>query len=191
MRIFLVLATILNSEPYLIPKLPHISNLPFNLQTKTKTYLHLEKFNERYNLLHIGVSFINGNKCARFDFRQSEEQISFMTYTNNPLNTFYIQLLNRQYPFRQNPEIYPSRLVDYDRSGEKFETIDIYWGISNKTLKEIIEFEKTLNKKYVLGFNDCRHYSRSLTTWALDKPTPIWRLSKLFNKYKKNKIDKE
>lgn len=187
MRIFYIIATIFSSYSYLIPKLPHIGNNPFNLQTKTKTYLHLEKFNERYNLLHIGVSFINGNKCARFDFRQSEEQISFMTYTNDPFNSFYIQLLNRQYPLQQNREIYPFRLVDYNRLGEKFETIDIYWGISNKSLSEIIEFEKILNKKYVLGFNDCRHYSRSLTNWALNKPTPIWKLSKLFNEYKKNK----
>ena len=186
MIFFLILATIFTSECYLIPKLPHISNFPFNIQTKTKTYLHLEKFNERYNLLHIGVSFINGNKCARFDFRQSEEQISFMTYTNNPFNAYYIQLLNRQYPLEEIREIYPFRLVDYDISGEKFETIDIYWGISNKTLKDIIEFEKTLNKKYILGFNDCRHYSRSLTSWALNKPTPIWKLSNLFKEYKKN-----
>ena len=188
MNFFYLLAIIFTSESYLIPKLPHISNLPFTLQPKTKTYLHLEKFNERYNLLHIGVSFVSGNKCARFDFRQSEEQISFMTYTNNPFNYMYIQLLNRQFPMRQNTEIYPFRLVDYERSGDKFETIDIYWGTTNKTLKEIIEYEKTLNKKYILGFNDCRHYSRELTKWALNKPTPVWKLSKLFNKYKKIKL---
>jgi hypothetical protein len=184
MKLIYLIINLLSTTSYVIPKLPYISN-PF--PRKTKTYIHIEKFNEKYNLLHIGVSFIQGNKCARFDFRQAEDQISFMTYSNNPLNIFYIQIFNRQIPFLRNEiDIYPFRLVDYQRSDEYFETIDIYWGISNKSLDEIIEYEKTLNKKYILGFNDCRHYSRKLTNWALDKPTPIWKLHKLFYKYKKN-----
>jgi len=184
MKIIYFIVNLLFTTSYVIPKLPHISN-PF--PRKTKTYIHIEKFNEKYNLLHIGVSFIQGNKCARFDFRQAEDQISFMTYSNNPLNIFYLQIFNRQIPFLRNErDIYPFRLVDYQRSDDYFETIDIYWGISNKSLQEIIEYEKTLNKKYILGLNDCRHYSRKLTNWALNKPTPIWKLDKLFNKYKKN-----
>ena len=178
---FYLLAIIFTSESYLIPKLPFY----IKPKTKTKTFLHLEKFNEKYNLLHIGVSFISANKCARFDFRQSEEQMSFMTYTNYPFNYIYFYLLNKQFTIRQNPDIYPLFLLDYEKSSNKFQTIDIYWGSTNKSIEEIIEFEKTLNKKYILGINDCRHYSRKLTKWALDKPTPIWKLSKLFNKYKK------
>ena len=70
-----------------------------------------------------------------------------------------------------------------------FETCDIYWGLSNKSLMDIINYEQSLNKRYILAFNDCRHYSRKLTDYALNKPTPIWKLNKLFNHYKfiKNK----
>ena len=36
---------------------------------KTKVTLHLEKFNEKYNLLHIGVSFKCDFQTLRYDYR--------------------------------------------------------------------------------------------------------------------------
>lgn len=187
MKLFVILFTILNlAHTYSIPLIPTIIN---NINFKTKTYIHLEKFNKRYNLLHIGVSFVSGNKCARYDFRTGSDQISFMTYSTNPISSLYLQIFNHPLKLRENYDNYPIRILQYEILDTTVESIDIYWGESNKTLNEIIEFEKTINKNYKLGLNDCRHYSRELTKWALNKPTPIWKLNKLFEKYK-NK-DKE
>ena len=183
-KLLLLIFIFFNTLAYRVPNFPKLIRLhthPF----KTRTYLHLEKFSVKLNLLHIGISFVEGNKCARFDFRSiGEDQISFMTYTQNPLKAISLQVLNK--PLRVDGEdIYPFEFLRYRFNNNTMETIDIYWGISNKSLKEIIEFEKTLNKNYFVGINDCRHYSRKLTEWALNKPTPIWKLNKLFNKYKK------
>ena len=58
----------------------------------------------------------------------------------------------------------------------------LFWGYTNKTLKQIIDYESNLEYKYILGIYDCRHYVRNLTTWSMNKPTPIWKLSKLLKK---------
>ena len=57
----------------------------------------------------------------------------------------------------------------------------IFWGYTNKSLDEIIDYEKKLfrNYKYILGFNDCRHYTRILANWTTNKPTPIWRIKNI------------
>ena len=52
----------------------------------------------------------------------------------------------------------------------------IFWGYSDKKISEIIDYEKNLEHTYILGINDCRHYVRNLTSWACNKPTPIWKL---------------
>jgi hypothetical protein len=57
----------------------------------------------------------------------------------------------------------------------------IYWGETDKTLEEVQLFEKSLQKKYILGINDCRHYVNRFSRWALNKRTPIWNLHKLWN----------
>ena len=56
----------------------------------------------------------------------------------------------------------------------------IFWDYSNKTLYSIIEYEKTLSYKYILGVYDCRHYVRNLSQWSTNNPTPIWRLYELY-----------
>ena len=107
-----------------------------------------------------------------------------MTYSQNPLKALSLQVFNK--PLRIDGEdIYPFEFLRYRLNDNTMETIDIYWGTTNKSLIEIIEFEKTLNKNYFIGINDCRHYSNKLTKWALNKPTPIWKLNKLFKKYRK------
>lgn len=57
----------------------------------------------------------------------------------------------------------------------------IFWDYSNKTIKEIIDYEKNLNYRYILGIYDCRHYVKNLTKWACDNPTPVWKLYKLID----------
>ena len=111
--------------------------------------------------------------------------VSFKTRTYLHIEKFSkkLTLLNKSLKLN-NEDIYPFEFLRYRLNDNTMETIDIYWGLSNKTLKEIIEFEKGLNKNYFVGINDCRHYSRELTKWALDKPSPVWKLNKLFIKYK-------
>ena len=57
----------------------------------------------------------------------------------------------------------------------------IFWGYTDKSLDEIIDYEKKLfkNYKYILGFNDCRHYTRILANWTTNKPTPIWKIKNI------------
>ena len=55
----------------------------------------------------------------------------------------------------------------------------MFWDYTNKSIKEIIEYEKKLDYKYILGIYDCRHYVKNLTTWSCNNPTPVWKLSKL------------
>tara|TARA_B100001093_G_scaffold451984_1_gene459771 strand:+ start:1646 stop:2161 length:516 start_codon:yes stop_codon:yes gene_type:complete len=140
---------------------------------KTHVILHLEKFNERYNLLHIGISFKNNFKTIRYDYRPFCDAAG-CTYETTDIN-------------RLDPrEIYPTTtLLDTLDIDDNMEKINIYWGESDKTFNEIIKFEKTLHKKYILGVNDCRHYVSKFTEWALLDPTPIWKLNKLWNKYYK------
>ena len=111
-----------------------------------------------------------------------------MTYSTNPLKAISLQLFNKPLKTKEG-NIYPFEFLRYTMEDSLFETCDIYWGTSNKSLIDIINYEKTLNKNYILVFNDCRHYTNKLTKYALNKPTPIWKLNKLFNQYKliKNK----
>ena len=57
----------------------------------------------------------------------------------------------------------------------------IFWDYSYKTIKEIIDYEKNLDYRYILGIYDCRHYVKNLTKWACNNPTPIWKLYKLID----------
>ena len=57
----------------------------------------------------------------------------------------------------------------------------IFWDYSNKTIKEIIHYEKNLDYRYILGIYDCRHYVKNLTKWACNNPTPVWKLYKLID----------
>ena len=56
----------------------------------------------------------------------------------------------------------------------------IFWDYSNKSLSSIMEYEASLNYKYVLGIYDCRHYVRNLSQWSTNNPTPIWKLYTLY-----------
>lgn len=148
---------------------------PNTLTSKTTVYLHLEEFNQRYNLLHIGISFNNLNKNLRYDFRAFNDGKSCLTTgidTSNPEQMFPDLYL---YDKKKNEE-----MKDITDNMDKMLRKDIFWGITNKTFEEIIEFEKTINTKYTLGIYDCRHYVNKFTKWCLDKPTPVWKLYELW-----------
>ena len=147
---------------------------------KTQVNLHLERFNDDFNLYHIGISFKNNNSVLRYDYRPFCEpnKCEFKTITNDVINNAensvnsvkviskQVTLIDKLYRF-YIPENVPNKTI--------------YWGETTKSLEEVEQFEKTLPKKYILGINDCRHYVNRISLWALNKRTPIWSLEKLWN----------
>ena len=124
--------------------IPYLNS--FLIQSYPLTYIHLDKFDKNLNLIHIGISFEQGDKIVRYDYRK---------------NKILIRKISLE--------------------GDKLNELKIYWGLSKKSLIEIENYQKILNKKkYILAINDCRHFTRDLTDWALEKPTPIWKLNKLY-----------
>ena len=150
------------------------------INQKTQVHLHLERFNDDFNLYHIGISFKNNNSLLRYDYRPFCEpnKCEFKTINNNVNNAININtngavVSNKQLTFVDKlyrfyiPENVPNKTI--------------YWGETSKSLEEVEQFEKTLPKKYILGINDCRHYVNRISLWALNKRTPIWSLEKLWN----------
>jgi hypothetical protein len=153
-------------------------SMPLNTP-KTQVNLHLERFNDDFNLYHIGISFKNNNSLLRYDYRPFCEpnKCDFKTITNDvnaiSVNSNGAVASNKQLTFIDKlyrfyiPENVPNKTI--------------YWGETSKSLEEVEQFEKTLPKKYILGINDCRHYVNRISLWALNKRTPIWSLEKLWN----------
>ena len=150
------------------------------INQKTQVHLHLERFNDDFNLYHIGISFKNNNSLLRYDYRPFCEpnKCEFKTINNDVNNAININtngavVSNKQLTFVDKlyrfyiPENVPNKTI--------------YWGETSKSLEEVEQFEKTLPKKYILGINDCRHYVNRISLWALNKRTPIWSLEKLWN----------
>jgi len=140
---------------------------------KTQVHLHLEKFNNELNLYHIGISFKNDDTILRYDYRPFCDPSICEYKTINSVSTTSTGLVNKEVRFIDKlyrfyiPENVPNKTI--------------YWGETSKTLDEVVEFEKTMQKKYILGINDCRHYVNRFSRWALNKRTPIWKLDKLWN----------
>ena len=148
------------------------------INPKTQVHLHLERFNDDFNLYHIGISFKNNNSLLRYDYRPFCEPNKCDFKTVNTINTINVNsngavASNKQQTFIDKlyrfyiPENVPNKTI--------------YWGETSKSLEEVEQFEKTLPKKYILGINDCRHYVNRISLWALNKRTPIWSLEKLWN----------
>lgn len=180
-KFIIILSNISNNLSYTVYNKPHIKciNLPINninnclgnndynndnnnvnFKNQLKVYLHLEKFSNLFNLLHIGISFTNTSYILKYDYRPFSKIGNYLTINTNLTENIY-------YNF-------------------KFKKKIIFWGYSNKSFQEIIEFEKSLNNRYILGIYDCRHYVRHFSSWALNKPTPVWKLKKLWKLDKNN-----
>ena len=120
---------------------------------KPRVFVHLERFNTKYNLFHVGISFVEEHRVMRYDFRARNEMAI------------------------------PPKLSDelFEHPAEGLETRDYFWGETNKTMREIFVFEEEhLQKRYILGLYDCRHYVAQFAEWCMDKPTPIWNLKDLW-----------
>jgi hypothetical protein len=140
---------------------------------KTQVHLHLEKFNNELNLYHIGISFKNEDIVLRYDYRPFCDPTKCEYKTINNIGVYSTSVINKE--VRLIDKIYKFYIP------ETLPNKTIYWGETSKTLDEVVEFEKTLQKKYILGINDCRHYVNRFSRWALNKRTPIWKLDKLWN----------
>jgi hypothetical protein len=143
---------------------------------KTLVHLHLEKFNNELNLYHIGISFKNEDTIIRYDYRPFCEPSVCEFKTINSVTTTSTSIspvLNKELRFID--KLYRFYIP------ETLDNKTIYWGETSKTLDEVVDFEKTMPKKYILGINDCRHYVNRFSRWALNKRTPIWKLDKLWN----------
>ena len=155
----------------------------------TQVNLHLERFNDDFNLYHIGISFKNNNSLLRYDYRPFCEpnKCNFKTVNtisiNNDANAINANAIN----VNSNGAVVSNKQLTFIDKLYRFyipENVPnktIYWGETSKSLEEVEQFEKTLPKKYILGINDCRHYVNRISLWALNKRTPIWSLEKLWN----------
>jgi len=159
---------------YIVPVVNNIQT-QVTLHSHLDVNLHLEKFNNDLNLYHIGISFKNEDTMLRYDYRpfcdptKCEYKTSSTTIsspTNEIILNNELRFVDKLYRF-YIPENVPNKTI--------------YWGQTSKTLEEVEQFEKTLQKKYILGINDCRHYVNRFSRWALNKRTPIWKLDKLWN----------
>ena len=172
--LFLLTALISNID------LTECYNIPLFLgqNEKTKVSVHLERFNEKYNLLHIGISFSRDNKELRYDFRPHCENTGYLT-TNmdrQDIRNIFPEIDHTNEFINQYKRYSDAIIFDTEQIYSK----DILWGFTNYTFDEIIEFEKTLHDKYRIGIYDCRHYVSRFTKWCLDKPTPVWTLHRIW-----------
>ena len=131
-------------------------------------------------LYGLFFSMIIGNKFIR-----SNEKVSVYIHINNlipVLNIYHIGVSFKQNDEHLRYDIYDENLMQYlslllNNSNSNETTI--FWGYSDKSIKEIYEYERILNYSYVLGFRDCRHYCNNLTVWSTGIGTPIWNLTNL------------
>lgn len=133
----------------------------------TKVYINIEKPSKL--LIHTGISFENNNNKIRYDFRAFHNN-------NNYITTYEIR--------KNSTLLFPNiaNIIKYKRLDDNINNINsttIYFGISNYSLDEIILLEETLNKNYILGINDCRHYVNNFCKLLLNKEIPIWNLEAL------------
>tara|TARA_Y100000389_G_scaffold59558_1_gene55660 strand:- start:4285 stop:4734 length:450 start_codon:yes stop_codon:yes gene_type:complete len=134
----------------------------------TKIYINLEKPNNL--IIHTGITIKNDTNKIRYDFRAFNDNNNYITTPESRKNiSLMFPKLNKK--FLQAKGI--GNDIDFIYSKE------LYLGTSNYSIDEIIELEKDLNKKYILGFNDCRHYVNNLCILTLNKEIPIWNLEKL------------
>jgi len=136
----------------------------------TKVYVNIEKPNSL--ITHTGITFENNNKKIRYDFRAFNNDDDYMTTEESRKN------VTQMFP------LIDSKFFEYKgfhefRDNISFFSKEIFLGTTNYTLDEIIIYEKTINKNYILGLYDCRHYVNELTLWSLNTSIPIWNLNSL------------
>ena len=136
-------------------------------------FIHLDKFSNRHNLLHIGVSFNDLYGTMRFDFRPNNDGKSYVTTSKQNIDMTLFPTYNI--------DDYENEEFASYREERHIETRLIHWGKTSKSWEDILSFEKCdLCQRYVIGVYDCRHYVNRFTDWSTGKGTPIWSLHKLW-----------
>ena len=139
--------------------------------------LHLEKIPN--GITHVGVSFETPYKVARYDFRVFNENNTCMSTNLNKkdLRVYYPNIYDNR--FNKKVRIF---LEDFLSQEPKTINYDIVVGKTYKTFNEIETYSNKINKKYILGLYDCRHYTNRLIKWAGLSSIPIWNINKFLNK---------
>lgn len=171
-----------------------------HLEYRSFLYNNFKTYNT--NDINTGNDFTNGNNVfikqitnakkiipKKYNFRHPRnffktkvyihlEQLFYKTNIYHIGITFKKDIRSIRYDIR-GYEITPiGFLTNENNVKNNYKTI--FWGYSNKSFNQIIEYEKTININYVLGINDCRHYVNNLTIWCMNNGTPIWGLYKYF-----------
>ncbi len=143
--------------------------------------LHLEKIPG--GITHTAISFKTCYKTARYDFRVFNENNSCMTSNldNGDIQNIYPNMYNQGFNSRLR-----GFLEAFFSRENKVITYQINLGKTYKTFNEIEKFSNKINRKYIFGIYDCRHYTNRFTTWAGLGRIPIWNLKKFF--IKKNRV---
>ena len=145
-------------------------NVLLGLIIPTKIYINIEKPNPI--ITHAGITFENNNKKIRYDFRAFNNDDNYMTSEESRKN------VTQMFPLLDS-KFFDFKGFNKFRNNITFFSKEIFLGTTNYSLEEIILYEKTINKNYILGFYDCRHYVNELTLWCLNTSIPIWNLDSL------------
>ena len=145
-------------------------NFILGLIIPTKVYINIEKPNKI--ITHTGITFENNNNKIRYDFRAFNNNDDYVTTEESRKN------ITLMFP-KIDPKFFDYKGFSEYRTNITFFSKEILLGETDYSLKEIIEYEKTINKNYILGLYDCRHYVNELTLWSLNMSIPIWNLDRL------------
>ena len=145
-------------------------NVFLGLIIPTKIYINIEKPNPI--ITHAGITFENNNKKIRYDFRAFNNDDNYMTSEESRKN------VTQMFPLLDS-KFFDFKGFNEFRNNITFFSKEIFLGTTNYSLEEIILYEKTINKNYILGFYDCRHYVNELSLWCLNISIPIWNLDSL------------
>ena len=142
----------------------------FSLIIPTKVFINIEKVNPI--ITHTGITFKNNNNKIRYDFRAFNKNNDYITTDSSRKN------ITLMFP-KINPSIFDFKGFNEFREDISLYSHEIFLGETNYSINDIIEYEKNINKNYILGIYDCRHYVDTLTKWCLNTSIPIWNLDKL------------
>ena len=155
----------------------YLLSLAFNVFSKN-VILHLEKIPG--GITHTGISFKTPIKRVRYDFRAFNENNTCVTSDINNENG---KNLKRLYPNLYHPEFneqFRYILENFFKSEPFVIKKDVIVGSTEKTFQEIETYSKSINKKYIFGIYDCRHYVDKMSVFCDTGNIPIWNLKSYF-----------
>lgn len=155
----------------------YLLSLAFNVFSKN-VILHLEKIPG--GITHTGISFKTPIKRVRYDFRAFNENNTCVTSDISNENG---KNLKRLYPNLYDPEFneqFRYILENFFKSEPFVIKKDVIVGSTEKTFQEIETYSCIINKKYIFGIYDCRHYVDKMSVFCDTGNIPIWNLKSYF-----------